>query len=121
MLRKIPAIIASSLLASMLAAGSAWAHAHLVSSIPADGAQLSAAPDSIAITLTEAIEPAFSHLKMTTASGEPVALTDETADGKAFSAKPSTPLPAGAYQVEWQVLSVDGHKTSGTFGFTVAP
>ena len=121
MLRKTSAILTTSVLASMLAAGSACAHAHLVSSMPADGATLSAAPNSIAITLTEAIEPAFSHLKLATASSEPVALTNETADGKALSAKPATPLPAGTYQVEWQVLSVDGHKTSGIFGFTVAP
>lgn len=119
--RKIPAILATSLFATLLAAGMASAHAHLETAMPADGAKLTAAPNSISITLTENIEPAFSHLTLTAASGDLVPLTNEKADGKALSAMPSSTLSPGAYMVEWQILSVDGHKTSGSFGFTVEP
>jgi len=118
---KIPSAFAASILAAVLATGSAWAHAHLVTATPADGAALTAAPDNISITLTEDIEPAFSHLKLATAAGGMIPLAAERADGKALSARPSTALPPGAYTVDWQVLSVDGHKTSGSFGFTVEP
>jgi hypothetical protein len=31
------------------------------------------------------------------------------------------PLPAGAYKVHWQAVSVDTHHTQGTFEFTVKP
>jgi len=30
-----------------------------------------------------------------------------------------TPLAAGDYQVNWHVLSVDGHKTQGSYRFSV--
>ena len=30
-------------------------------------------------------------------------------------------LPAGTYTVAWHALSTDGHKTSGTYTFTVKP
>lgn len=30
-------------------------------------------------------------------------------------------LPAGAYTVKWQALSKDGHKTHGSWSFTVQP
>jgi methionine-rich copper-binding protein CopC len=30
-------------------------------------------------------------------------------------------LVAGTYTVEWHVLSTDGHKSRGTYGFTVKP
>ncbi|WP_313160064.1 copper resistance protein CopC, partial [Mixta calida] len=29
------------------------------------------------------------------------------------------PLPGGSYQVNWHVLSVDGHKTKGSYTFSV--
>jgi methionine-rich copper-binding protein CopC len=31
----------------------------------------------------------------------------------------SQPLQAGSYQVNWHVLSVDGHKTAGSYRFSV--
>ena len=30
-------------------------------------------------------------------------------------------LPAGTYTVKWKVVSVDTHRTHGTFQFTVQP
>ncbi|HEX8044568.1 copper resistance protein CopC, partial [Rhizobium sp.] len=30
-------------------------------------------------------------------------------------------LATGKYTVEWHVLSTDGHKTNGTYSFTIAP
>ena len=33
----------------------------------------------------------------------------------------SKSLPAGAYKVHWQAVSVDTHHTQGTFEFTVKP
>jgi len=31
------------------------------------------------------------------------------------------PLPAGTYKVIWRVLSVDTHRTNGSFTFRVGP
>jgi methionine-rich copper-binding protein CopC len=32
-----------------------------------------------------------------------------------------TSLKPGSYTVNWHVLSSDGHKSSGSYGFTVKP
>jgi methionine-rich copper-binding protein CopC len=34
---------------------------------------------------------------------------------------PLRPLAPGQYNVRWRVLSVDTHKTEGSFGFEVRP
>jgi copper resistance protein C len=31
------------------------------------------------------------------------------------------PLPPGPYKVAWHAVADDGHKTGGTFGFTLEP
>jgi copper resistance protein C len=33
----------------------------------------------------------------------------------------TAPLPPGVYRVNWHVLSVDSHKTQGSFTFEVRP
>jgi copper resistance protein C len=30
---------------------------------------------------------------------------------------PITTLPDGKYKIDWRVVSTDGHKTNGTYGF----
>jgi methionine-rich copper-binding protein CopC len=34
---------------------------------------------------------------------------------------PVRPLPPGRYKVDWKVLSVDTHRTEGSFAFEVKP
>ena len=72
------------------------------------------------IQFTEGIELAFSQITVKNAKGEVVSqgklrqLADDTV---AIDLKPLQP---GAYNVEWQVLSVDTHITDGILHFTVA-
>ena len=33
---------------------------------------------------------------------------------------PAQPLPAGTYQVKWNAVSVDTHKSAGDYSFTVS-
>jgi methionine-rich copper-binding protein CopC len=40
---------------------------------------------------------------------------------KTLTAPVTGPLKPGTYTVRWNVLSVDGHKTNGTYTFTVKP
>ena len=47
-------------LAGMLTAAGAFAHAHLQQQIPTAGAQLSASPQTLTLSFSEGIEPAFS-------------------------------------------------------------
>jgi methionine-rich copper-binding protein CopC len=94
----------------------------LRSATPPVGATVPA-PRSVAITFTEAVEPAFSTIVVTDAhgarvddGGAPVA----SSDGLRLSVG-LKPLSPGTYSVTWHATSVDTHKTEGHFGFTVAP
>lgn len=52
-------------LAGMLTAAGAFAHAHLQQQIPTAGAQLSASPQTLTLSFSEGIEPAFSGVTVT--------------------------------------------------------
>ncbi len=57
------------------------------------------------------------------ADGQPVAIGPLAADpnDKAHLEIALPQLAPGIYSVSWQVVSVDTHRTTGTFSFTVAP
>ncbi len=51
--------------AGLLTAAGALAHAHLQQQIPAAGAQLAASPQTLTLSFSEGIEPAFSGVSVT--------------------------------------------------------
>jgi methionine-rich copper-binding protein CopC len=98
-----------------------FAHAHLKAQLPAADATV-AAPAQLTLSFSEGIEAGFSSVSVTAADGKVVALKPlSTADGdkKTLVVSPVEPLAAGTYQVRWQVLSVDTHKSAGDYRFTV--
>jgi methionine-rich copper-binding protein CopC len=103
--------------------GTALAHAHLKASTPAGGSTLSAPPAEIDLTFSEAVNLKFTGIavagpdKKAVATGEGMLMDN----GMALMVPLSGTLGAGAYAVEWHALSRDGHKTSGSFTFTVKP
>jgi len=109
------------LLALLLAAGQAFAHAQLKKSSPAAGATV-APPSELRLEFSEAVEPIFSGviLKSTNGASEPLGRAKaDSGDDKALIAKISRPLSPGRYSVRWHAVSVDTHRTEGTFEFTV--
>lgn len=113
----------AALLLGSLLSPLAFAHAHLKSQAPAADATV-AAPAELRLVFSEGIEPSFSSITLTTADGHAVKLGDlqtATGDNKTLVVAPAAPLGAGTYQVKWQVLSVDTHKSSGDYRFTVGP
>ena len=101
----------------------ARAHAQLQTSDPAVGSIVRTAPEQVAITFSEAVEPRFSSIAVTDGAGRSVTRgAPHTAggDGRRLLMEVDA-LPAGTYRVEWHATSVDTHKTEGSFGFTVAP
>jgi methionine-rich copper-binding protein CopC len=118
-------LISVSLASAMYCAGvtAALAHAFLDTADPAVGATIKVAPAAVTITFTEGLEPDFSSLTVEDQTGQRVDLGDaHTApdDAKRFSVG-LKPLQPGSYKVLWQATSVDTHKTSGSYSFTVAP
>ncbi len=123
--RSLPAI---ALVAALVAAGSAPAHARLVASTPAAAATVGK-PTKIVLTFSEKIIGMVSgaDLTMTSMPGmtthKPMKMTGFTAamsaDGKTLTLMLKHPLAVGDYQVDWHVASADTHHTQGQFAFTV--
>jgi len=99
-----------------------WAHAHLKTAQPAAGATLHEPPNEIRLTFTQGVELPFSKISVTAEGGAAVAtqaLETVDADHTVLVVKFKSPLTHGTYQVDWQVTSVDTHKSDGHFTFTI--
>lgn len=103
------------------AAPAAQAHAHLKSADPASGAVITAAPSTLTLSFTEDVQPKFCTVTVTDSmgmradTGAPEAVPGH-ADELSVPVKFQMP---GKYVVVWHALSVDTHKTQGTYSFTI--
>ncbi|MDO9396675.1 MAG: copper resistance protein CopC, partial [Herbiconiux sp.] len=119
------AVGALALAASLFPAASASAHDGLASSTPADGDTLTADPGSVALTFTDELLTVGG-----TTDGFAIQVTDpeglhyESGCVTISGSDASTPIAlgdAGGYVVQWQVVSSDGHPTSGQYEFDYEP
>lgn len=102
----------------------ALAHAHLKSAIPAAHATVATAPTELDLKFSEALDLKFSGVTITGPDKAPVstgAAALGAGDGATLVVPIAGPLAAGPYKVEWHALSKDGHKTRGSYDFTVKP
>jgi len=98
----------------------AQAHAKLDHANPPVGSTVASAPRELLLWFTEKLEPAFSTAEVrnaqeTVVSGKAQA---DRSDGTELRV-PLKTLPPGTYTVRWRVLSVDTHRTQGSFSFSV--
>ncbi len=111
-------------LAFAMVAPAAFAHALLQTAVPAVGGTVAASPKEIRIKFSEGVEPRFSGIALATEAGaaQPTGKpTVDPADNSVLIVTIGQPLKAGVYTVTWHAVSVDTHKTQGSFNFTVAP
>jgi methionine-rich copper-binding protein CopC len=102
----------------------AWAHAHLQKASPSAGGTVKSSPSEIRLHFSEDVEPHFSRISLATAAVRTLKLDRPVAasgDHKTLISKVPETLSAGTYRVTWHAVSVDTHKTQGSFTFTVAP
>ncbi len=130
--------VLAALVASLGLAAPASAHAQLVRSDPADGANLETAPAAVHIDLTQAVVPERTDLRLTAGTGRVTVLqpairpTAAGAKGPGLVVRPgdagepstiSAALPAlgsGVYRLAWSTLSADDlHVTSGVVVFGI--
>jgi copper resistance protein C len=104
--------------------GHAFAHAHLASATPAIDGTVATSPAELDLKFSEALNLKFSGAKVVGADKSAVA-TGDTSLGKGDDSTLVVPVSAalaeGTYTVDWHVLSKDGHKSHGTYKFTVKP
>jgi methionine-rich copper-binding protein CopC len=98
----------------------ALAHAFLQHADPGAGATLRESPKRVALVFSEKLEPVFSGVAVTDASGHSVEAGAIVIGGNSMMA-PLRPLPPGRYRVTWHVVSVDTHRTEGAYSFAVTP
>ena len=102
--------------------GQAFAHAHLMSEVPAAGASLAVSPTELDLTFSEGVDLAFTGIKVTGPATVVLGKPALKAGGDTILVVPlKGKLAAGTYSVAWHALSTDGHKTNGTYSFTVTP
>lgn len=105
-----------------LFARQASAHAHLNTQYTSVNPAGSPCPEALTLVFSEDIEPAFSTVDVTRSDKQPVDGLRAESDAQQHNilrVQFKQPLAHGEYQVEWRVLSVDGHKTKGNYRFSV--
>jgi methionine-rich copper-binding protein CopC len=108
----------ASALALLLGSGAACAHAHLVASTPAAGAQLTRAPRELTLEFSEPAQ--LTALSIAGAGAAPQKLVAPAV--AAASIRIALPaLTPGTWTVRFRALSADGHLVPGTVTFTLAP
>jgi methionine-rich copper-binding protein CopC len=96
------------------------AHAELTASDPKADATLPGSPATITLDFSDTLK-SNSHFEVTDASGTQVLKGGPDPDVKdRMSVAVTTPLAAGAYQVQWTSVASDGDVERGKFSFTVA-
>jgi methionine-rich copper-binding protein CopC len=109
-------------LAAVAVAAPAAAHSLLLESMPAAGATLSTPPRELMLRFNNRIEKSLSRLRVVNGQGVDHPLVIAVGGGSADRLTAALPLlPPGRWQVQWQVLSTDGHVVSGRFEFRLAP
>ena len=104
----------------VLPSGSAQAHARLVSTNPADGAVLTALPDSVTFTFNENILEGSTAIAFVDELGAVIDSSPGTLMGPSITAPWPQQASQGSIQVSYRVVSADGHPVMGSITVTLA-
>src|SRR5215469_7945949 len=96
----------------------ALGHAYLDHASPLVGSTVASAPREVSLTFSQNLESAFSSVEVTDGNGARVDQGKPQISGNTMRVGMKS-LPAGTYRVRWHALSVDTHKTEGSFSFRV--
>lgn len=100
-------------------AAPAWAHTELLSTSPADKAELTASVSEVTLTFSGPVRADGSTVTVTGPDGR--SHSDGALSVVDFVVhQPVTNLTSGAYRVDWVVVAADGHAMSGQFTFQLS-
>jgi methionine-rich copper-binding protein CopC len=118
-MRRAPLASCLALVLALAWAGTASAHAILVSSDPKEAAEVAGPDVEIHLEFNSRIDASRSSLLLSHdgAEAKPLPIGESPAPNK-LTAKAASLAP-GAYRLRWQVLSVDGHVSRGDVNFKV--
>jgi copper transport protein len=107
-----------ALVAVVLPAAPASAHASLVSTDPAEGAVLPQPPERITLTFDEPVSLSAAGARLYDASGDEVEVEAASRD-RVVTAVVGEDLADGTYVLTYRVVSADSHPIAGSLSFSV--
>ena len=110
--------LAALFLAMSLSTTSVDAHTHLLSTNPANGAEVTTELSSITLTYGGKIEDG-SFFDITSSEGQSIEVEGFTVENSVLTSTLAQPLKNDTYTVAWKSISEDGHPLTGEFSFTV--
>ena len=116
LLGAVAAVLA--VLALLVGAAPANAHATLVSTDPAEGAVVASVPDVVTFTFDEPVNLTADSVRVFDAAGDPVVSSAQARDTVVTADLPDH-LDDGTYVVTWRAVSSDGHPISGSLTFSI--
>ncbi len=114
------ALLTVAALAMLVPMVSAWAHAELVSSSPADGDVLSTPPEVVSLTFAEPLLDQGHAITARDVKGQFIDLPEPTVTGDTIAVAWPDEVAAGTYTTAYRVVSADGHPVTGEISFTIA-
>jgi copper transport protein len=122
MSRRIARWALVAIVAAALAPASAFAHATLVSTTPADTSVVKTAPRTVGLKWSEAVDLGEHAVKLLDARGKELK-TAPARHGPGGATTAVLELPAGlkngTYVISWRVVSSDSHPVTGAFSFSI--
>ena len=113
------ASLAAAALAALALPASAWAHASVVRTSPANGAVLDRAPADVRIVFDEAVRAASGVAAVRNGGGSVLGGEASVRGGDTLVVPLRAGLGDGDYSVRWAIVSDDGHLQSGVIAFAV--
>jgi copper transport protein len=107
----------AALFAAVDPARQAFAHASLLSAMPADGVTIPDPPKTLRLDFNEPVSPLV--MRLVNPSGQVTTLTNVTAANTSVTIAAPRMVQQGTYVLSWRVISADGHPVGGVVRFAV--
>lgn len=114
---RFAALLAGLVAIAIAIAPVASAHAVLLATDPARGAQLGRGPAQVSATFNEPLQTAFAAMTVVGPDANLWSTGDPRVDGAVITVALRPLGPAGSYTVNYRVTSADGHVVTGSWAF----
>lgn len=118
-MKRAALVLVAGLIAFLITAAPVHAHADLLLSTPEDGAVLTAAPDEVMLTFSEELLPDTVVVSVADETGMAVRVLSLEVVGPDVIVTWPPGMTGSEYDVNYRVVSQDGHPIEGTVAFTV--
>jgi copper transport protein len=113
------ALLGGWLLAGVVTAGPASAHASLVTTDPGEGARVAEVPSAVTLQFSEGVSLGAGYARVLGSRGQRVDAGTASVDGDVLTIPLRTGLPDDGYLVTYRVISADSHPVAGAYSFVV--